>query len=188
MQAPPSHSTAAWSAATYKVCTDAACVHTVNNNENRHLHAWHTGPIKQLFVKDVGSGTITGVTCRHVVNAAGLGATQLASSLQGVPQSSVPKQYLAKGSYFSLQGSTSADDERRDTHSTLQGACHSSGSCIRCQCRVGWASTARSTCRDVPSLGRTCSGWMQSTTMWMRGAPTRFMQQCAATGQTLQMV
>lgn len=63
-----------------------------------------TGTVKQLFVQDVGSGTITGVTCRHVVNAAGLGAVQVASSLEGVSQSTVPKQYLAKGTYFSVQG------------------------------------------------------------------------------------
>lgn len=68
------------------------------------VHRAATGPVKQLFVQDVGSGTITGVTCRHVVNAAGLGAKQLASSLDGLPRSTVPKQYLAKGTYFSVQG------------------------------------------------------------------------------------
>ena len=42
--------------------------------------------------------------CGTLVNAAGLAAQSVAKNLIGLEQSSVPKQYLAKGNYFSLVG------------------------------------------------------------------------------------
>ncbi|GIL61304.1 hypothetical protein Vafri_15698 [Volvox africanus] len=39
---------------------------------------------------------------RWVVNAAGLYAMQVASSMSGLPRSSIPRLHLAKGNYFSL--------------------------------------------------------------------------------------
>lgn len=44
------------------------------------------------------------LTCRALVNAAGLGAQALAQSVAGLPASAVPRRYLAKGSYFALPG------------------------------------------------------------------------------------
>ncbi|MFO1400039.1 MAG: NAD(P)/FAD-dependent oxidoreductase [Steroidobacteraceae bacterium] len=41
---------------------------------------------------------------RRLVNAAGLGAQDLARSLRGVPAGSVPPAYYAKGHYFTLRG------------------------------------------------------------------------------------
>ena len=39
-----------------------------------------------------------------VVNCAGLGATRVAASIEGVPATSIPTIHLAKGNYFSLAG------------------------------------------------------------------------------------
>lgn len=47
-------------------------------------------------------GTV--LRCRSVVNAAGLGAPALARRFEGLPPSSVPKEYFAKGNYFTLSG------------------------------------------------------------------------------------
>ena len=47
-------------------------------------------------------GTV--LRCRSVVNAAGLGAPALARRFEGLPASSVPKEYFAKGNYFTLSG------------------------------------------------------------------------------------
>jgi len=41
---------------------------------------------------------------RWIVNAAGLGAVRLAAAMQGFPAAQVPREYRAKGSYFSLTG------------------------------------------------------------------------------------
>ena len=42
--------------------------------------------------------------CSAVVNAAGLGAQSVARSIRGVPESTVPTLYMAKGNYFALRG------------------------------------------------------------------------------------
>ncbi len=41
---------------------------------------------------------------QELVNAAGLGAQQLASRIEGLPEETVPPLYLAKGNYFTLAG------------------------------------------------------------------------------------
>ncbi|TSD52893.1 NAD(P)/FAD-dependent oxidoreductase [Variovorax sp. KBS0712] len=46
----------------------------------------------------------TALRCRTVVNAAGLGAPALARRFEGMPASVVPREYFAKGSYFTLAG------------------------------------------------------------------------------------
>ena len=42
--------------------------------------------------------------CQRLVNAAGLGAQQLATSIEGLSQTFVPPLFLCKGSYFTYQG------------------------------------------------------------------------------------
>lgn len=44
------------------------------------------------------------LVARRVVNAAGLWAQKIASSIEGLPQDSIPALRLAKGSYFTLRG------------------------------------------------------------------------------------
>ena len=39
---------------------------------------------------------------RHVINSAGLGAPVLAQQMQGLPAQAAPRQWIAKGNYFSL--------------------------------------------------------------------------------------
>ncbi len=46
----------------------------------------------------------TSVECTTVINCAGLGAQAIAGSLRGMPQSVIPRRYLAKGNYFTLSG------------------------------------------------------------------------------------
>ncbi|KQW54484.1 NAD(P)/FAD-dependent oxidoreductase [Variovorax sp. Root411] len=60
---------------------------------------------------ECGDGTVvliaedgTALRCRSVVNAAGLGAPSLARRFEGLPSSAVPKEYFAKGNYFTLSG------------------------------------------------------------------------------------
>ncbi len=52
---------------------------------------------------EVTAGDTT-VRCRSLVNAAGLGATEVAAAIEGVPPGAVPRPYLCKGSYFALRG------------------------------------------------------------------------------------
>ncbi len=44
------------------------------------------------------------VTCREVINCAGLSAQAVSRSLEGIPSASVPPQYLSRGCYFSMAG------------------------------------------------------------------------------------
>ncbi len=48
----------------------------------------------------------TRVRCRSLVNAAGLGAIELARAMDGFPADQVPPAYLSKGSYFALAGAS----------------------------------------------------------------------------------
>ncbi|WP_011580421.1 MULTISPECIES: NAD(P)/FAD-dependent oxidoreductase [Chelativorans] len=56
------------------------------------------------IVLDIGGSDPTTLSCRLFVNAAGLSAPKLARSIEGMPAQLVPKEYLAKGDYFSLAG------------------------------------------------------------------------------------
>lgn len=71
-------------------------------------------PVKTAVIKDRGDNdsdtgggeeaTITTVTARYVINAAGLYAQRVATSLKGLPPASIPPLHLAKGNYFLLKG------------------------------------------------------------------------------------
>ena len=49
------------------------------------------------------------LTCNILINAAGLDAPAVATRIDGLNQSTVPKAYLCKGSYFNLQGKAPFD-------------------------------------------------------------------------------
>ncbi|MEE4025736.1 NAD(P)/FAD-dependent oxidoreductase [Gordonia sp. PKS22-38] len=55
------------------------------------------GSVRQSPVVDVNDTT---VACRWVINCAGLGAWDVARSLEGFPAEHVPPRHLAKGNYF----------------------------------------------------------------------------------------
>ncbi len=44
------------------------------------------------------------ITCRELINSAGLGAQALSHSIAGIPAHSIPQQYLSRGCYFKLSG------------------------------------------------------------------------------------
>jgi L-2-hydroxyglutarate oxidase LhgO len=49
-------------------------------------------------------GATMSLGCRELVNSAGLGAVALARAIDGLEAEHVPRAWMAKGSYFSLQG------------------------------------------------------------------------------------
>jgi L-2-hydroxyglutarate oxidase LhgO len=53
---------------------------------------------------ETGGAEPAALSCRILVNAAGLEAPGLALRFSGFPERHVPQSYLAKGSYFSLAG------------------------------------------------------------------------------------
>lgn len=55
-----------------------------------------------MDVQDTTTGETTQLATRWLVNAAGLHAQAVAAATAGLPRSVIPKQYLAKGTYFSL--------------------------------------------------------------------------------------
>jgi L-2-hydroxyglutarate oxidase LhgO len=61
------------------------------------------------FVLSFGGADPMDLTCSLVVNAAGLQAPALARRFQGLDSRFVPREYLCKGSYFSLQGKSPFD-------------------------------------------------------------------------------
>ncbi len=56
------------------------------------------------FRLSVGGGEPTQITCRELINSAGLGAQSVARSIRDIPADSVPTQYLSRGCYFNLSG------------------------------------------------------------------------------------
>ena len=50
---------------------------------------------------DAGGNAPTSLECRLLINAAGLGASAVARSIDGMPIDLIPPAYLAKGNYFS---------------------------------------------------------------------------------------
>jgi len=44
------------------------------------------------------------LSCNVLINASGLHAPTLARKIRGIPETSIPAEYLCKGSYFTLQG------------------------------------------------------------------------------------
>jgi L-2-hydroxyglutarate oxidase LhgO len=57
--------------------------------------------IAEGFLLQVGGETPMALSCRLLINAAGLQAPALARRIKGLPQQTVPQDYLCKGSYFS---------------------------------------------------------------------------------------
>lgn len=53
---------------------------------------------------EIGGAAPTKITCRTLVNAAGLHAAAVARSIKGVPEDAIPELTLAKGSYFGAAG------------------------------------------------------------------------------------
>ncbi len=53
---------------------------------------------------DVGGADPMTLRCRTLINAAGLHATELARGILGMPSQLVPRQYYARGCYFTLAG------------------------------------------------------------------------------------
>jgi L-2-hydroxyglutarate oxidase LhgO len=53
-----------------------------------------------LEIETAGDAPMT-LACKLLVNAAGLGATSVARSIEGMPMERIPPAYLAKGNYFS---------------------------------------------------------------------------------------
>ena len=49
-------------------------------------------------------GESYGFSCRYLVNAAGLGAQEVAENIEGLDKALIPRLYLCRGSYFLLQG------------------------------------------------------------------------------------
>ncbi len=56
------------------------------------------------IVLETGGDTPARLACRSVVNSAGLDATAIAATLDGLPAKTIPRRYLAKGNYFTLAG------------------------------------------------------------------------------------
>ena len=57
----------------------------------------------------VGDGAAYSVTCRCLVNSAGLWAQDVANRIAGFPQACIPKQHLSKAHYFTYQGASPFD-------------------------------------------------------------------------------
>lgn len=53
---------------------------------------------------EVGGAEPMRLSCRLLVNSAGLHAPRLAAAIAGMPQAEVPRAYYAKGNYFTLTG------------------------------------------------------------------------------------
>lgn len=59
---------------------------------------------EQGFSLQLGGAQPTTLSCRLLINCAGLTAPQLASRISGLDPRHVPRSYLCKGSYFTLSG------------------------------------------------------------------------------------
>jgi L-2-hydroxyglutarate oxidase LhgO len=63
-------------------------------------------PVEDGFKLSVGDADGTRLKCKNLINAAGLGAWDLARGIQGLAQTHIPEQHFAKGSWFSVAGPT----------------------------------------------------------------------------------
>jgi L-2-hydroxyglutarate oxidase LhgO len=70
------------------------------------------------FTVHVGGERSEAVRCRRLINAAGLGANELARRIDGYDAGRVPQLYLVKGSYFAFAG---ASPFRRPIYPTRHG-------------------------------------------------------------------
>ncbi|MBV6827138.1 NAD(P)/FAD-dependent oxidoreductase [Pseudomonas sp. PD9R] len=60
--------------------------------------------IEQGFELHMSGAEPMSLTCRELINCAGLSAPQVASRIEGLPAQHIPQAHLCKGSYFSLSG------------------------------------------------------------------------------------
>ncbi len=58
------------------------------------------------FELTVGGDEPATITCRELINSAGLSAQEISKSIAGIPGASIPPLYLSRGCYFSLVGKT----------------------------------------------------------------------------------
>lgn len=56
------------------------------------------------FRLSVGGEEPSQITCRELINSAGLSAQSLSGSIRGIPADSIPVRYLSRGCYFTLSG------------------------------------------------------------------------------------
>lgn len=56
------------------------------------------------FNLQFGGADAMQLSCNVLINASGLHAPTLARKIRGIPEASIPTEYLCKGSYFTLQG------------------------------------------------------------------------------------
>jgi len=56
------------------------------------------------FTLDVAGEAQSQISCKNLINAAGLGAQKFSSNLRGLDLATIPAQILAKGNYFNLTG------------------------------------------------------------------------------------
>lgn len=59
---------------------------------------------EQGFELQMGGAQPTALSCRELINCAGLSAPEVASRIDGLPSQHVPEARLCKGSYFSFSG------------------------------------------------------------------------------------
>ena len=79
---------------------------------HRHVYAdvarfVHVGHVKSVQIKDRDTQQVSTVNTKMVVNAAGLYAQSVAHKLQGLPEDTIPEQYLARGHYCTMEGQQS---------------------------------------------------------------------------------
>jgi len=78
------------------------------NAEERGAMVAFNAPVAGGQIRDDGVELMVGgaapmrLLCRSVVNSAGLGAPALAASIRGLPARHAPRQWLARGNYFTL--------------------------------------------------------------------------------------
>ncbi|KAF6251828.1 FAD dependent oxidoreductase [Scenedesmus sp. NREL 46B-D3] len=80
---------------------NSSCSSSRGNESSSTSSTWRTPRHGLLLdVQDTSSGTVSQLVTRWLINAAGLHAQAL--PVAGMPSSAVPRQYLAKGNYFTL--------------------------------------------------------------------------------------
>ncbi len=60
--------------------------------------------VEDGFVLNVGGASPMRIGCKHLINAAGLGAQEFAHGLKGLDPATIPPLIFGKGSYFSMTG------------------------------------------------------------------------------------
>jgi L-2-hydroxyglutarate oxidase LhgO len=54
--------------------------------------------------RSVGGEEPSQITCKELINSAGLGAQQVSALIKGIAPESIPQQFLSRGCYFTLSG------------------------------------------------------------------------------------